>query len=48
MKWLTEGQLPDVITFAGNGGGPTLHPEFAGIIDDYGDVDGTSWHQRQG
>ncbi len=29
----TEGQLPDVITFAGNGE-PTLHPEFAGIIDD--------------
>lgn len=26
-------QLPDVITFAGNGE-PTLHPEFAGIIDD--------------
>lgn len=28
-----NGQLPDVITFAGNGE-PTLHPEFAGIIDD--------------
>jgi len=28
-----SGQLPDVITFAGNGE-PTLHPEFAGIIDD--------------
>ncbi|MGV8092227.1 MAG: radical SAM protein [Mangrovibacterium sp.] len=27
------GKLPDVITFAGNGE-PTLHPEFAGIIDD--------------
>lgn len=26
-------QLPDVITFAGNGE-PTLHPEFEGIIDD--------------
>ena len=26
-------QLPDVITFAGNGE-PTLHPEFAAIIDD--------------
>ena len=26
-------QLPDAITFAGNGE-PTLHPEFAGIIDD--------------
>jgi wyosine [tRNA(Phe)-imidazoG37] synthetase (radical SAM superfamily) len=29
----TEQNLPDVITFAGNGE-PTLHPEFAGIIDD--------------
>jgi wyosine [tRNA(Phe)-imidazoG37] synthetase (radical SAM superfamily) len=28
-----DGQKPDVITFAGNGE-PTLHPEFAGIIDD--------------
>jgi wyosine [tRNA(Phe)-imidazoG37] synthetase (radical SAM superfamily) len=28
-----EHQLPDVITFAGNGE-PTLHREFAGIIDD--------------
>ncbi len=28
-----EKQLPDVITFAGNGE-PTLHPEFAEIIDD--------------
>ncbi|MDR1880390.1 MAG: radical SAM protein [Tannerellaceae bacterium] len=28
-----EGSAPDVITFAGNGE-PTLHPEFAGIIDD--------------
>ncbi len=27
------GGLPDVITFAGNGE-PTLHPQFAGIIDD--------------
>lgn len=26
-------QLPDVITFAGNGE-PTMHPEFSGIIDD--------------
>lgn len=26
-------QLPDVITFAGNGE-PTMHPDFAGIIDD--------------
>jgi wyosine [tRNA(Phe)-imidazoG37] synthetase (radical SAM superfamily) len=29
----SDNQLPDVITFAGNGE-PTLHPEFAGIIDD--------------
>jgi len=29
----SENLLPDVITFAGNGE-PTLHPEFAGIIDD--------------
>lgn len=29
----TEGIAPDVITFAGNGE-PTLHPDFAGIIDD--------------
>jgi wyosine [tRNA(Phe)-imidazoG37] synthetase (radical SAM superfamily) len=29
----SEGKLPDVITFAGNGE-PSLHPEFAGIIDD--------------
>jgi wyosine [tRNA(Phe)-imidazoG37] synthetase (radical SAM superfamily) len=28
-----KGQAPDVITYAGNGE-PTLHPEFAGIIDD--------------
>ena len=28
-----EGRFPDVITFSGNGE-PTLHPEFAGIIDD--------------
>ncbi len=33
LKMVTENQLPDVITFAGNGE-PTLHPEFAGIIDD--------------
>lgn len=30
---LAENMLPDVITFAGNGE-PTLHPEFAAIIDD--------------
>jgi wyosine [tRNA(Phe)-imidazoG37] synthetase (radical SAM superfamily) len=29
----SEGQVPDVITFAGNGE-PTLHAEFEGIIDD--------------
>ena len=28
-----KGELPDVITFAGNGE-PTLHPEFEAIIDD--------------
>jgi len=28
-----EGTAPDVITFAGNGE-PTMHPQFAGIIDD--------------
>lgn len=28
-----EGLVPDVITFAGNGE-PTMHPDFAGIIDD--------------
>lgn len=28
-----DGLVPDVITYAGNGE-PTLHPEFAGIIDD--------------
>ena len=27
------GQLPDAITFSGNGE-PTLHPDFAGIVDD--------------
>jgi len=29
----TEGIHPDVITFSGNGE-PTMHPDFAGIIDD--------------
>jgi len=29
----SENKAPDVITYAGNGE-PTLHPEFAGIIDD--------------
>ena len=30
---VSEGQLPDVLTFAGNGE-PTCHPHFAEIIDD--------------
>jgi wyosine [tRNA(Phe)-imidazoG37] synthetase (radical SAM superfamily) len=33
VAMLSEGVAPDVITFAGNGE-PTLHPEFAAIIDD--------------
>lgn len=33
LKMAEEDELPDVITFAGNGE-PTLHPEFAGVIDD--------------
>lgn len=32
-KMVSEKNLPDVITFAGNGE-PTIHPEFEGIIDD--------------
>ncbi|PTN09022.1 wyosine [tRNA(Phe)-imidazoG37] synthetase (radical SAM superfamily) [Mangrovibacterium marinum] len=32
-KMQQAGELPDVITFAGNGE-PTLHPDFAAIIDD--------------
>lgn len=32
-EMLEQSELPDVITFAGNGE-PTLHPEFEGIIDD--------------
>lgn len=32
-KMQEAGELPDVITFAGNGE-PTLHPHFDGIIDD--------------
>ena len=32
-QMLVENELPDIITFAGNGE-PTLHPEFPGIIDD--------------
>ncbi|MDP3645290.1 MAG: radical SAM protein [Bacteroidota bacterium] len=33
IQMVFENDLPDVITFAGNGE-PTLHPEFKGIIDD--------------
>ena len=33
QKMVAEGQLPDVLTFAGNGE-PTCHPHFAEIIDD--------------
>jgi len=33
QEMVAEGQIPDVITFAGNGE-PTLHAEFDGIIDD--------------
>lgn len=32
-QMVAQHELPDVITFAGNGE-PTLHPEFAGIIED--------------
>ena len=32
-QMVTDGQLPDVLTFAGNGE-PTCHPHFAEIIDD--------------
>ena len=32
-KMSAEGELPDVITFAGNGE-PTMHPDFEAIIDD--------------
>ncbi len=33
QKMNSEGELPDVITFAGNGE-PTIHPDFSSIIDD--------------
>ena len=33
QQMVAEGQLPDVLTFAGNGE-PTCHPHFAEIIDD--------------
>lgn len=32
-KMISENELPDVLTFAGNGE-PTAHPDFASIIDD--------------
>lgn len=37
QEMVVENRLPDVITFAGNGE-PTLHPDFAGIIDDTVDL----------
>ncbi len=33
LKMQAEGELPDVLTFAGNGE-PTAHPDFPAIIDD--------------
>ena len=33
LEMKAEGEMPDVITFAGNGE-PTLHPDFEAIIDD--------------
>lgn len=33
LSMQAEGLAPDVLTFAGNGE-PTIHPQFAGIIDD--------------
>lgn len=33
QQMVADGEIPDVITFAGNGE-PTLHAEFEGIIDD--------------
>lgn len=33
LRMQADGMAPDVITFAGNGE-PTMHPQFAGIIDD--------------
>ena len=36
-KMKEDGVLPDVITFSGNGE-PTMHPEFAGVIDDTLDI----------
>ncbi|HPS12415.1 MAG TPA: hypothetical protein PLB87_04005, partial [Prolixibacteraceae bacterium] len=32
-KMAQDNELPDVITFAGNGE-PTMHPDFAAIVDD--------------
>lgn len=37
LQMKRNGQLPDVITFAGNGE-PTLHPEFSEIIEDTIDI----------
>ena len=36
-----ENRLPDAITYAGNGE-PTIHPDFAGIVEDTTSVYGTS------
>lgn len=33
IKMTAEGQLPDVLTYAGNGE-PTSHPDFKGIVED--------------
>lgn len=33
QQMVNDNELPDVLTFAGNGE-PTIHPDFAGIIDD--------------
>ncbi|MFZ4523625.1 MAG: radical SAM protein [Bacteroidales bacterium] len=33
QQLVAEGYLPEALTYAGNGE-PTLHPEFAGIVDD--------------
>ena len=33
LRMSEEGELPDVITFAGNGE-PTMHPDFEGVIED--------------
>jgi wyosine [tRNA(Phe)-imidazoG37] synthetase (radical SAM superfamily) len=33
LELVAEGTVPDALTYAGNGE-PTIHPEFAGIVDD--------------